>query len=87
MNKKAKVYKPKQVALYSIQFYRDRDGTLNCMETANVGSISDDLHMDINMHMFGRSIANSKFLEKEDKKSLLAFCKAYILTYKMENNL
>jgi len=73
MEKSKKKYYAKRSAIYSIQFWRDKDGTLNCSETANDGSINESL----NMYSFGKFIARSKLLDDDDKRAFRSFCQAF----------
>ena len=77
-----KKYKSKSYAEYSLQFWFDRKGTPNLLETSNMrkGRELKDIG-SWNMHLFGSRIAASKLLDKEDKKMFAEFCKAYLEIY------
>lgn len=68
---------PKRKAIYSIQFYKNKQGTLNMLETCQGGRLDDWLSMDL----FGDYIAESKLLNKKEKNSFAIFCKAFIDTH------
>jgi hypothetical protein len=69
---------PIRKAIYSIQFYRDKQGTLNMLETCQGGKLDDWLSMGI----FGDHIAKSKLLNKKEKKAFAVFCKGFLQTEK-----
>lgn len=75
--KKSKTYSIKDLRsrfVYTLQFYRDKHGTLCLDETANRGSLEDVMSMMV----FGSRLAESPLLSYEDKLSFLRFCKSFI---------
>ena len=83
MSKKSKKFYPRKRALYSIQFYKDKDGFLNCTETCQGGKL-DDL---ISMKLIGRDLVYSDLLNDEEKLCFYAFCSSYVERFLETRNL
>lgn len=80
MKKKIKKYSAPRYPIMAISFYKNREGTLSCKLTLNPKT-GKELHNEtLNMRLFGGFVAESNLLDKEDLKSIDAFCDAFTCT-------
>lgn len=85
--KKLEKYKCKLYSTYSIQFWFDRRGArLTTTSNPSEGKELKDMTC-IDMYLFGTYIANSKLLDKEDKKMLKVFCEKFLLQIELNKSL
>lgn len=76
---KDKIYKAKLHPLYSLQFYKNRQGTLCFLETSNIKDGTEPLDEDsFNLEVFGEHLEKSELLTTGDKKALAGFFKEFI---------
>jgi len=72
--KKSRDYKLIKNALFSMQFWKDKDNT----PQFTITSKKSNINWPADMFIFGRNLAQTNLLDENELSALMIFCGAYI---------